>query len=292
MEICRDHNLPAYANKDTLAFMISYSGETEETLSAFAGAIRRGCMMITITSGGNLLSFSKKLNIPTVVIPNEIPSRAAFPYVFLTLPMLLSRMGIIPNVEQEIAETLTVLRTVARENAREIPSENNPSKKLALELEGTVPVVYGFGPYGAVAHRLKTQFNENTKIFSRYDIFPELNHNEVVGWEAPESLTKNFSVIFLRDHNEPSEIKHRIELTKSLVSGKARKVHEIYARGEQKLARMLSVLYVGDFLSVYLAILRGADPSPVRSIEKIKRGLKKKFDFAGKLRGEIENILS
>ena len=292
VEICRDYNLPAYANKDTLAFVISYSGETEETLSAFVDAIRRRCMTITITSGGHLLSLSKKLNLPRMVIPDEFPSRAAFPYVFLSLPILLNRMEVISNIEQEIEEALSVLRRVARENAPEIPTENNPSKKLALELKGAIPVVYGFGPYEAVAHRLKTQFNENSKLLSRYDVFPELNHNEVVGWEASESLTRNFSVILLRDREESSEIKYRIELTKSLVSDKARGVHEIYAMGEGRLARMLSLKFVGDFLSVYLAVLRGVDPTPVRSIEDVKRGMRERFDLAGRLRAEIKNILS
>lgn len=292
IDICRDHSLPAYANRHTLAFVISYSGETEETLSAFADAIRRRCMTITITSGGHLLSLSKKLNIPYVVMPDKFPPRAAFPYVFFSLPILLSRIGVISNVEQEIEEAISLLRRLARENAPEIPAENNPSKKLASELEGTTPVVYGFGPYEAVAHRLKTQFNENSKLMSTYDVFPELNHNEVVGWEAPENLTKNFSIILLRDREESPEIKYRIELTKSLVSDKAKKLYEIYTRGDGRLAKMLSLLLVGDFSSVYLAVLRGIDPSPVKSIETVKRRMRKMFDSAGRLRAEIENILS
>lgn len=290
--ICRDYNLPAYANEDTLAFVISYSGETEETLSAFVDAIRRRCMTITITSGGHLRSFSKKLNVPCVMIPGEIPPRAAFPYVFFSLPILLSRMGVISDIEQEVEEALSVLRRGAGENAPEVPTESNPSKRLALELGGTIPVVYGFGLSEAVAHRLKTQFNENSKLLSGYDVFPELDHNEVVGWEASKSITKNFSVILLRDRKEPSEVKYRIELTRSLVSGKARKVHEIYARGEGRLARVLSLLFAGDSLSVYLAVLRGVDPSATRSIEEVKRGMRERFDLAGRLRVEIENILS
>ncbi len=292
VEICRDYSLPAYADKDTLAFAISYTGETDETLSAFVDAIRRGCMTIAITSGGHLLSFSKKLNIPHMVIPDGFPSRASFPYVFFPLAILLNRMQIVSDIEGDVEEAISVLRGVSRENSPRNPVENNLSKRLALELEGTIPVVYGFGPYEAVAHRLKTQFNENSKLLSRYDAFPELNHNEVVGWEASEDLTKNFSVILLRDRKAPPEIKYRIELTKSLVSDKARNVHEVYARGEGRLARMLSLKFMGDFLSVYLAILRGVDPTPVRSIQVVKRGIRERFDLAGRLRAEIENILS
>jgi glucose/mannose-6-phosphate isomerase len=292
VEICRDYNLPAYADVDTLAFVISYSGETEETLSAFVDAIRRKCMTVTITSGGHLLSFSKNLNIPHMVIPDGWPSRASFPYVFFPIAILLKRMKIVSDIERDVEEALGVLERVARENAPEIPSDKNPSKKLALEVEGTIPVVYGFGLYEGVAHRLKTQFNENSKLLCRYDAFPELDHNEVVAWEASERLTKNFSVILLRDREECSELQHRIELTKSLISDRVRKVHEIYAIGRGKLARMLSLKCVGDFLTFYLAVLRGVDPTPVRSIEEVKRGMREKFDLAGKLSDEIDNILS
>ncbi len=292
VDICRDYNLPAYANKDTLAFVISYSGSTEETLSAFVDATRRRCMTITITSGGHLLSLSKKLNIPHMVIPDGFPSRASFPYVFFPPAILLNKMKIISDTEGEIEEAISVLKSVSKENSPRTSTESNPSKRLALELEGTIPVVYGFGLYEAVAHRMKTQFNENSKLLSMYDLFPELNHNEIVGWEASESLTKNLSVILLRDHKEPSEIKHRIELTKSLLSDKAKKTHEIYARGKGKLARMFSLLLMGDSLSVYLAILYGTDPTPVRNIEVVKRGMRKRFDLAERLKTEIENTLS
>jgi glucose/mannose-6-phosphate isomerase len=292
VDVCRDYNLPAYANNDTLAFVISYSGGTEETLSAFVDAIRRRCMTMTITSGGHLLSFSKKLNIPHIVIPDGFPSRASFPYIFFPPAILLNKMKIISNREGEIEEAISVLRSVSEENSPRNPTESNPSKKLALELEGTIPVVYGFGLYEAVAHRMKTQFNENSKLLSMYDLFPELNHNEIVGWEASQNLTKNLSVILLRDRKEPSEIKQRIELTKSLLSDKAKKTHEIYARGEGRFARMLSLKCVGDFLSVYLAILRRIDPTPVRNIEEVKRGMRKRFDLAERLKTEIENIFS
>ncbi|MFQ6064670.1 MAG: bifunctional phosphoglucose/phosphomannose isomerase [Candidatus Bathyarchaeia archaeon] len=292
IDICREHNLPAYAGAETLAFVISYSGETEETLKAFLEAIRRRCMTLTITSGGHLLSFSKKLNIPYVSIPEGLPPRASFPYIFFPCAIVLNKTTFIPKIEGEIGEALGVLRRVAEENAPIIPTKNNLSKKLALELEGTIPVIYGFGPYEAVAHRMKTQFNENSKLLSRYDVFPELNHNEVVGWGASRTLTKNFSIILIRDREEPPEIRHRIELTKALVSDRAKKVYEIYAVGRGRLAKMLSVLLVGDLLSVYLAVLRGVDPFPVKPIEDVKRSIRERFDLDRTLKAEIENILS
>ena len=291
IQICRNYTLPAYANRNTLVFAISYSGETEETLSAFIDAIRRKCMTITISSGGRLLSFSKKLQIPHVTIPNGRPPRAAIPYLFFPLPILLEKMDILSNTEKHIQETIRVLKEVGRENSPQILTKTNLSKRLALQLKETIPAIYGFGQFRAIAHRMKTQFNENSKLLSVYDVFPELNHNEAVGWEVSEDLAKKFSVILIRDHNEPPEIKHRIEMTKILALHKAQKILEIYARGKGRLAKMFSVLLVGDLASVFLAILQGVDPAPVKTIDLIKREMNRKFDVAGKLDGEIRKMI-
>jgi glucose/mannose-6-phosphate isomerase len=287
IEVCRDYSLPAYANEDTLVFAISCSGKTEETLSAFVDAVKRGCKTITITSGGHLLSFSEKLRVPHVIVPSELPSRVTLPYLFFPLPILLNKLGVLQNREKEIQETIRIVKKLSRENSPETPTRENPSKKLALELGETIPVVYGFRQYAAIARRLKTQFNENSKVPSKHDVFPELNHNEVVGWEASEMLTKRFSVLLIRDREEPPEIRHRIEATKSLVLHKAQKVLEVYAEGESKLAKMFSVLYVGDLASVYLAILRNTDPTPVQSISKIKEEMGKRFNVIERLKREV-----
>jgi len=291
IKVCRDYSLPAYADKNTLVFAISHSGNTEETLNAFVDAIHRKCMTITITSGGHLLSFSKKLQIPHVTIPMGLPPRVAIPYLFFPLPALMERMGILKNIEEDLKEVIQVLKRLSEENSPETPTKNNPTKRLALELTGSMPVVYGFRQYGAIARRWKTQFNENSKVPSKCDMFPELNHNEVVGWEAPEALTKKFSVILLRDLDEPPEIGHRIEATKLLALHKAWEVLEVYARGEKKLARMFSLLYVGDLASIYLAILQGTDPSPVEIIDKIKLEMGKRFNLVERLKAEAQNWL-
>jgi len=291
IEVCRDYFLPAYADENTLVFAISYSGNTEETLNAFVDAVHRKCMTITISSGGHLLSFTQKLQIPHVTIPTGFPPRVAIPYLFFPLPILMERMGILKKVDEDLEEVIQVLKRLSKENLPETSTENSPTKKLALELAGSMPVVYGFRQYGAIARRWKTQFNENSKVPSTCDVFPELNHNEVVGWEAPEALTKKFSVILLRDLDEPPEIRHRIEATKSLALHKAWEVLEIYARGDGKLARMFSLLHMGDLTSIYLAILQGTDPSPVEIIDKIKLELGKRFNLVEKLKVEAQKWL-
>jgi glucose/mannose-6-phosphate isomerase len=146
---------------------------------------------------------------------------------------------------------------------------------LASNISGTVPVVYGFGLYRSVAQRFKQQFNENSKVPSKWEVFPELNHNEVVGWEGAESLSKCFSAIILRDKSEPEEIRSRIEATKELMLDKIAGIHEVWSRGEGRLAKMLSTTLIGDFTSVYLALLRGIDPTPVETINMLKRRIAK-----------------
>lgn len=290
IEVSRDYILPAYVNEDTLVIANSYSGNTEETLSAFLAANKRKCTTIAITSGGQLLSFSKKLRVPHVTIPAGLPPRVAVPYLFFPLPVLMKKMGILSNIEDEVEEAIQVLERIGKANSLSIPAETNKAKKLAQELMGTVPIIYGFRQYGAIAHRLKTQFNENSKTPSKHDVFPELNHNETVGWEAPETLTKNFSVILIRDPDESPEIRRRIETTTSLAFSRAKKVLEIDAEGQGKLAKMFSILCIGDFASVYLAILQGKDPTPVKIIERMKRELAKKGSMKERFEAELAGL--
>ncbi|MEM3565345.1 MAG: bifunctional phosphoglucose/phosphomannose isomerase [Candidatus Bathyarchaeia archaeon] len=270
VEVCREYMLPAYANKHTLAFIVSYSGETEETLSAFLEAVKQNCMIICISSGGALLDFAEKLKIPSVRIPKGIPPRAALPYLFTPKLIILEKLGLVAEVGAEISEAITVLRQVCSENAPETPFEENFSKKLAADICGTFPVVYGFGFYRSVAQRFKQQFNENSKIPAKWDFFPELNHNEIVGWDEAEKLASYFSAIIMRDRSEPEPIRCRIEATKELLSSKTKGIYEVWSRGGGKLARMLSATIIGDFTSVYLAILRGVDPTPVKTITMLK----------------------
>jgi glucose/mannose-6-phosphate isomerase len=272
IEVCRDYSLPAYVDERTLVFVVSYSGETEEALSMFLDAIKRNCMVFCISSGGKLLEFAEKLKLPYLQVPSGIPQpRAALPYLFLPLPIFLEKLGLISDVSSEFSEAIKVLEQVEDENSPEKPLNDNFSKMLASKINGTVPVVYGFGVYRAVAQRYKQQFNENSKVPARWEFFPELNHNEIVGWEAAKELANCFSTIFIREKDEPEEIRQRIEATKELMSKKVEKsIFEVWSVGKSRLAKMLYAIYIGDFTSVYLAILRGVDPTPVKTITLLK----------------------
>jgi glucose/mannose-6-phosphate isomerase len=273
VEVCKEYSLPAYANKRTLVLVVSYSGETEETLSVFRDAIKRKCMIVCVSSGGKLHEFAEKLGFPHLLVPSGMTPRATLPYLFLPLMFTLEKIGLISHVDDEISETIKILEQVSMDNSPGIPSGRNSSKKLAVNINGTVPAVYGFGFYRTVAQRLKTQFNENSKNPAKWEFFPELDHNEIVGWEEARQFAKCFSAIFVRDVEEPPEIRQRIEVTRELMSRQIKMLLEVHSLGKSRLAKMASVICVGDFASVYLAILRGVDPMPVKTITLLKQKL-------------------
>jgi glucose/mannose-6-phosphate isomerase len=274
IEVCRDYHLPAYANKSTLVFCTSYSGETEETLSVFLEALQRKCKIVSLSSGGALREFAEKLNIPHLLVPSGMAPRATLPYLFLPLPTILEKIDFAFGVNAELRETMRILKQVSVENSPENQTKNNVAKTLAMKINGTIPMVYGFRFYRAVAQRMKTQINENSKNLAKWEYFPELNHNEIVAWEEAEEFASRVSVVFLRDADEPEEIKNRIEFTKETINKTSAKTSEVWSKGNSKIARMSSIICTGDFASVYLAVLRGVDPTPVKTISVLKERLK------------------
>jgi glucose/mannose-6-phosphate isomerase len=293
IDVCRDYTLPAYADEETLVLVSSYSGNTEETLSMFLAALEKRCMTISITSNGSLLAFNEILNLPFIKLPIGYPPRSAFPYLFFPLVISLKKFGLLSDITDEISEAIMVLNQIREEIKPENRTINNVAKQIANGVKGSIPFICGFGFYRSIALRIKTQFNENGKTPAKYEIFPELNHNETVGWTGLKELTKKFSVILIRAARESLEIKTRIEVTKKLVfNSGAQKVLEIHAQGVSKLARLLSVLYIGDFASVYLGILYNFDPTPVKIIDELKKQLGKKVNKAEELKVKFQNIVA
>jgi glucose/mannose-6-phosphate isomerase len=289
IEVNREYQLPDYAGKKTLAVIVSYSGDTEESLSAFLDALKRKCMVYCVSSGGALLKYAEKLKVPYLRVPGGMPPRAALPYLFVPLLFFMEKAGLVSGVSEELDEALKLLEKIARQNAPEKPITENSSKMLALNIGETVPVVYGFGVYRDVAQRFKQQFNENSKSPAKWEFFSELDHNEIVGWEGSGDLAKCFSAVFIRDNAEPVEIRSRIETTKQIMVKAKLKIFEAHAQGKSALARMLSTIIIGDFASVYLAVLRGVDPTPVKTINFIKDTLKVN-GVKEKIIGELEKL--
>ncbi|MCL2358841.1 MAG: bifunctional phosphoglucose/phosphomannose isomerase [Nitrososphaerota archaeon] len=274
IEINRDYHLPAYADKKTLVLVSSYSGDTEETLSAFLDALKRGCMIFCLTSGGAVLTAAKKHKVPYLQVPGNMPPRAALPYMLVPLLIYLQKAGLAKNVEEELGEAFALIEKISKENGIDTPMVENFAKNTANYMGDSAPCAYGFGVYRSVAQRFKQQFNENSKTVAKWEYFPELNHNEIVGWEGRGEQCRWFSVIFIRDKAEPIEIETRIETTKSIMERIGLITFDLEVQGECTLAKMLSTILVGDFLSVYLAVLRGTDPVPVLTINHLKETLK------------------
>ena len=275
IEVIRDYHLPAYADDNTLVFCISYSGNTEEALSQFVDAVEKKCKMIGITSGGKLKEWCDKLNIPYVLIPGNYQSRAALPYLFIPLIVFLQRFGLI-DLKTEIDETIQTLKEVKIDDIREIASN----------LKDSIPVIYASNEYSGVAERIKTQFNENSKMPARYNVFPELDHNEIVGYQN-EGLNKNSYIILLRDKEETEEMRARIEITKDIIKDRIKGIHEIWAQGSSRLSRMMSLLFIGDVLSYELAVLNGVDSVLIENIDIVKRRLKERLNLIEKLEKKI-----
>ncbi|MBN1357931.1 bifunctional phosphoglucose/phosphomannose isomerase [Candidatus Bathyarchaeota archaeon] len=268
IEVSRAYSLPAYANERSLVLVMSNSGETEETLSTFVDAVKRRCMVFCVSSGGSLLEFAEKLGVPYLRVPSGMPPRASLPYMFVPLLKVLEKGGVVSGVSEELSEATQLLAHVAGENAPDKPVKDNFAKMLASGINGSAPVIYGFGFYRSVAQRFKQQFNENSKLPSKWEFFSELNHNEIVSWENTK-LAECFSTIFIRDKAESDAIRSRIETTKTLLPSGSN-MFEVWSQGSCALARMLSTICVGDFTSVYLAVLCGVDPTPVEKISLLK----------------------
>ncbi|MCX8173987.1 MAG: bifunctional phosphoglucose/phosphomannose isomerase [Thermoplasmata archaeon] len=272
--VLRDYFLPAFCDENTLVIAASYSGNTEETLSAFDDAIYRKCKIVSISSGGLLEKRAKENGVLHIKIPSGMPPRGATAYMLVPQLMILEAGGI-AACEAELKETVEVCR-VLRENLKpETPSGRNQAKIIARKILGTIPNILGMGISAPIAKRWRTQINENSKMIAREDVFPELNHNDTVGWSG-DPQPERFSVIILRHHGEFGRNRMRIEITKDLVLKRAREIIEVWASGKTDLTKMLSLMYIGDFVSIYIAMLRDIDPTPVPVIENLKKLLAEK----------------
>lgn len=278
IDVCRDSIIPGYLNSKTLVFAVSYSGNTKETLDSFSLALKKGCTIISLSSGGLLEEYCLRFNVKHIKVPSGFQPRLALPYLFIPPALILEKLGLIKGFKSEFMEALNTLRGLSEDLKPSTSTNRNEAKILALNLKGKLPVIYGFRWFNSVAYRWKTQLNENSKVFCKYDVLPELNHNEVVGWEnINPSLLNLLSIILLRDKDEPLEIKVRIEILKEILVEKTEKIFEVYGKGEKKLSKMLSAIYIGDYVSFYLAILNRINPTPVKTISILKRELEKRL---------------
>jgi len=267
LTVVHDSRLPAGFGEGDLVISVSYSGNTLETLAATREALVRGADLIGIASGGTLRDLCAGHGLPFLAVPLGLMPRSAFGYLFGGLAALF------PQTTADVRTAAEALRVRGTKLAPDVPETRNAAKKLATRLNGRTPIIYGTPTYAPVARRWQTEFNEYAKVLAWASVLPEADHNELVGW-AEDPAARRFAPIFLRDSAEADDHRAMMDATRDLVRGKA-KVEEIRTEGPTLLARMLTTIQLGDWTSVYLAILRKVDPTPVAVIEKLKARLSK-----------------
>ncbi|MCL5036935.1 MAG: bifunctional phosphoglucose/phosphomannose isomerase [Chloroflexi bacterium] len=271
LTVVRDYEVPAFVGEGSLVLTVSYSGNTEESLSSYRQARDRGAAMVTFSSGGILAEEAKKTGHPHLILPGGLAPRAAIAYTFFPPALLLSGMGILPDISADIEETCKILDELSDEWSPDRPVDVNLPKKTAENLWGRIPVIYGAGPQGAVAYRWKCQINENARLHAFSHTLPEMNHNEIMGWAHPDTDYRKFAPVLLRGAEHPRNAL-RSDILRKILEEKTGAL-EFEGEGNSLLSRLFSLIYLGDLTSVYMAILGGIDPLPVRLIEDFKKEL-------------------
>ncbi len=273
--IVRDYRLPKTVGRDARLVLSSYSGNTEETLALHDEAQKRSVPCAGIASGGELVERLEAQKAPWNRLPAGLPPRAALGYSFVSLAHFLEALGDEGEGEAAWSEALDVLEATNRRSSPAVPESENPAKLLARSLAGKAVCVYaGPGMPAAAARRLKGQINENAKSLAFEQALPEMNHIEIVGWQALADLHPRFAAVFLRDEGEHPRVSLRMEITRELVSAEGVETHVVRSTGSSPLARLLSLVHFGDWVSLYLAVLGGQDPTPIVKIDRLKDAMK------------------
>jgi glucose/mannose-6-phosphate isomerase len=273
--VYRDYGLPAYVNERTLVIASSHSGNTEETLSGFEPALKTLSPKLAVTGGGRLQEMAAAHNIPLFKIDYASQPRAALGYSLIPMLGVLANLGLIGDKSKDVAETVTLLEKMVTEFDEKSPQVSNPAKRLAEKLHGHLPVVYGAGIAATVARRWKTQLNENAKAWAFSEVFPELNHNAVVGYSFPPEVAGEIRVVMLRAASLHRRVGLRYEVTAELLEKAGVNYEYVDSRGKSNLAQMMSLVMIGDFASYYLGILNGIDPTPIPTVGYLKERLAK-----------------
>ena len=276
MTVVRGYEIPGICNKNSLVIASSYSGNTEETLSSASKAYQNGAQIIALTSGGELLQLAQEQGWSYLTIPEGFPPRQAFGYLFFPALYILNQFSNKPISEHKISEISKVVELVVTQNDEKTARGKILAKDLAISLQNKIPIIYSTEPYfKSVALRWRTQFQENSKSMAFSNVIPEMNHNEIVGWEMENSCLNNYMVIFLENEINNSRIKARIRLTKNILRDKGIDIVEIYAQGISLLENIISLVCIGDWVSYYLALLYDKNPAAILNIDYLKSELKK-----------------
>ncbi|MFA5063978.1 MAG: bifunctional phosphoglucose/phosphomannose isomerase [Dehalococcoidia bacterium] len=269
----RDYDLPACVDERTLVIGASYSGNTEETTSGFTQALKAGCKKLVISTGGRLTELAHENKVPVFIIEHASPPRAALGYGFLPLLAIMQSLGFTSTKAADVNSLVKALETLEASWQEDSPSEHNQAKMLAARLYGKIAIAYGAGILTDVARRWKTQINENSKQWAFFETLPELNHNAVLGYQFPADMADRLYVIFLRCQSLHPRTLIRYKITGELLDQRGIPHQYVDSHGGNDLKHVMSLVLLGDWVSYYLAMLNGIDPSPVPEIDLLKKRL-------------------
>ena len=269
--VTRAYGLPTWTTPDTMVLCASYSGETEETLACYESAGALGAKRTVLTTGGRLAEMARADGVPVIPLPGGFQPRAAVAYMIVAALEVAALCGAGPRLTPEIDVAASHTEQLVAEWGPDAP-EDSLAKELARGLHGTIPVIAGARLTTPIAYRWKTQINENAKQPCFWHELPELDHNEIAGWEGARDSGR-FSAVFLDDSDAHPRVKERMELTERLIADNAVSSFRLETRGETAIERVISLVLLGDLVSIYLAALRGVDPGPVRLIDDLKAAL-------------------
>jgi glucose/mannose-6-phosphate isomerase len=272
-EVLRDYDIPAYVSSKTYFIAASYSGNTEETLSALEQAEKRGAQIAVIAGGGKLAERAKEKGYPLAILPKAEQPRYAILYNLKALLALLQGSGLLrTDFDQELQEASEFLTASTQAWVATVPTDKNPAKQIALEVIGKTPVIYAGAKLWPAAYKWKISFNENAKHVAWCNQYPEFNHNEFMGW-TKQPTDKPYTVIDLRSNLEHPRTQKRFEVSERLLSGMRPAPIVVNAEGGSLLQQLLWTIAFGDFVSIYTGLLNGLNPAPVDLIEKFKKSL-------------------
>jgi glucose/mannose-6-phosphate isomerase len=270
----RNYTLPDFIGPKTLVIACSYSGDTEETIAATKTAIKAKAAIIGVSSGGKLEKVMKDEQRPFLKIPAGYPPRQALGYMFFPVLNLFQRLGLIKHRTHDISEVIKILKELRERNHPERTHSHNLCNHIAQKLYKKIPVIYTASEFlYPVVVRWRNQFNENSKMLAFSNVIPELTHNEIMGWEASTEILNNFNVIFLRDESETARNRKRLEITKEIFKKNKIAIFEVFGEGKSVLSQIFSLVYIGDWVSYYLALIYDKDPYKINSIQFLKDSL-------------------
>ncbi len=266
----RNYNLPKFADEKTLIICSSYSGNTEETISVFNEALKRNCKIICISTGGELEKITAFNNIPIISLQKGFQPRFALGLSFTTLLILFSKLNLIPNQDEVIAQIISLWK----KRASEFSSEGSFPLEIAKNLIGFIPIIYSVSDFNnSVGMRFKAQLNENSKLHAFHNELPEMNHNEIIGWESHKQKNIHAKVIFLYDEEIHPQIKKRFEIIAPMIKSSDVEIITLKSSEENFKMRIMDLIYLTDWVSYYLAVLRQFDPSEIDFIHILKNKL-------------------